>query len=258
MAAANQETDQARAFPLGDARHLRPDGVRNGRGLPAQGRGRLKKRVHRIRLATLNIGTLTGRSRELADTLKTRRIDIACIQETKWKGSKARDIGEGYKLIYDGVTSSRNGVGVVVCQQLRDSIVEVENISDRLISIKIVSGPTTLRVISCYAPQVGCTEQEKDEFWETLGAHLQIITTDEHILVGGDLNGHVGEDRGGYDQVHGGQGLGTRNDEGARILDCAEAHDLVVVNTFTSGGHRTQIDYWMIRRATTQTENHWA
>lgn len=194
----------------------------------------------------------------MADTLKTRRIDIACIQETKWKGNKARDIGEGYKLIYHGVTSSRNGVGVVVCQQLRDSIVEVDNISDCLISIKIVSGPTTLRVISCYAPQVGCTDQEKDEFWETLGAHLQIIATDEHILVGGDLNGHVGEDRGGYDQVHGGQGLGTRNDEGARILDCAEAHELVVVNTFfkkrsshlatyTSGGHRTQIDYWMIR-----------
>ncbi|XP_058639968.1 craniofacial development protein 2-like [Onychostoma macrolepis] len=259
MAAANQLLPDQAGRPLGDARHLRPDGVGNGLGLPVQGRDRPKKIVHRIRLATLNIGTLTGRSRELADTLKTRRIDIACIQETKWKGSKARDIGEGYKLIYHGVKSSQNGVAVAICQQLRDSVSEVDNISDRLISIKIISGPTILRVVSCYAPQVGCTDQEKDEFWESLGTHLQMVAPDEHVLVGGDLNGHVGIERKGYEQVHGGQGLGIRNDEGSRILDCAEAHDLVVVNTFfrkrpshlatyISGGHTTQIDYWMIRR----------
>ncbi len=81
---------------------------------------------------------------------------------------------------------------------------------------------------------------------------------DEHVLVGGDLNSPVGKDRKGYEQVHGGQGLGTRNEEGSCILDCAEARDLVVVNTFfrkrpshlatsISGGHTTRIDYWMIQ-----------
>ncbi|XP_051574277.1 uncharacterized protein LOC127452701 [Myxocyprinus asiaticus] len=155
---------------------------------------RLKKRVHRIRLATINIGTFTGCSRELADALKTRRIDIACIQETRWKGSKARDIGEGYKLLYHGVRSSQNGVGMAISKRLRESVVEVNNISDRLISVKIVSGPTTIRVVSCYAPQVGCLGEEKDAFWESLDTHLQMVAPEKHILVGGDLNSHVGSD----------------------------------------------------------------
>ncbi|RWS09084.1 craniofacial development protein 2-like protein, partial [Dinothrombium tinctorium] len=96
-----------------DARRLRSNDVTNRRGLPASGRGRLKKRVQlQLRLGTINIGTMTGRSRELADALKSRRIDIACVQETKWTGTKARDIGEGYKLHYNG-TKAQNGVGIV-------------------------------------------------------------------------------------------------------------------------------------------------
>ena len=52
--------------------------------------------ARKLRVATWNIGTLTGKSRELAEILKNRRVHVACLQETKWKGSKARDIGEGY------------------------------------------------------------------------------------------------------------------------------------------------------------------
>jgi len=43
----------------------------------------------RLRFGTLNIGTLTGRSRELSDALKRRRIDFVCVQEVKWTGGKA-------------------------------------------------------------------------------------------------------------------------------------------------------------------------
>ena len=75
----------ARASPGGDARHC-PHGANSELGLPAPGRGRPKKRVQEIRLATINIGTLTSRSRELCDRLKERHVDIACVQETKWKG----------------------------------------------------------------------------------------------------------------------------------------------------------------------------
>ena len=30
--------------------------------------------------------------------LKRRRVSIACVQETMWKGAKAKEIGEGYKM----------------------------------------------------------------------------------------------------------------------------------------------------------------
>ena len=39
-------------------------------------------------VGTLNIGTMTGRGRELADMMKQRNVDILCLQETKWKRVK--------------------------------------------------------------------------------------------------------------------------------------------------------------------------
>jgi Reverse transcriptase (RNA-dependent DNA polymerase)/Endonuclease/Exonuclease/phosphatase family len=258
MAMSKRNLNHARASPAGDARRPRPNDVGNQRGLPAHGRSGLKKRVH-LRLGTINVGTMTGRSRELVAALKSHRIDIACIQETKWNGAKAKDIGEGYKLHYNGERNTQNGVGIAISSKLRDSVVAVNRISDRLMSIEIDSNSSLLRVISCYAPQTGCPDDIKNEFWEQLKDHLRSVKPDEYLIIGGDLNGHVGATRDGYEHHHGGQGYGNRNDDGCRVLDFAEAHDLAIANTFfkkrlshlvtyASGGRTTQIDYWLIQR----------
>ena len=47
----------------------------------------------------------------------------------------------------------------------------------------------------------------------------------------GDLTGHVGKDRYGYDGVHGGHELGVRNEEGVKIMDFATAYQMRLVNT---------------------------
>lgn len=55
----------------------------------------------------------------------------------------------------------------------------------------------------------------------------------------------------------GAQDFGMLNNDGCHILDCVEAHDLAVANTFkrpnhlatyTSSGRSTQINYWMVWR----------
>ena len=38
---------------------------------------------------------------KLADMMEQRNVDILCLQETKWKGSKPRNIGGGCKLFYN-------------------------------------------------------------------------------------------------------------------------------------------------------------
>jgi hypothetical protein len=54
----------------------------------------VKKTVHsdRIRLASWNIGSLTGRLTELVEVMRRRKINILCLPETKWVGEKARVI----------------------------------------------------------------------------------------------------------------------------------------------------------------------
>lgn len=76
---------------------------------------------------------MTGRSHELASVLKSCHIDISCIQETKWKGAKARDIEEGFKLYYNGQHQARNGVGIMACENLRDSVVEINRLIYRIL-----------------------------------------------------------------------------------------------------------------------------
>jgi hypothetical protein len=53
----------------------------------------------RVRVGTCNVGSLTGKLREVVDTMIRRRLNILCVQETKWKGQKAKEVEDtGFKL----------------------------------------------------------------------------------------------------------------------------------------------------------------
>ena len=58
------------------------------------------------------------------------------------------------------------------------------------------------------------------------------VVTIEKVLVGGDFNGHVGSDMGGFEEVHGGFGIGQINDGGIRLLDWAVGKWLCLMNTY--------------------------
>ena len=89
---------------------------------------------------------MTGKKGELAETMQRRSIDILCLQETRWKGSKARSIGSGYKLYYHGVTSGRNGVGIVLKEIWTESVMELEIVSDRAMRLRLEIGGVPLNI----------------------------------------------------------------------------------------------------------------
>jgi hypothetical protein len=57
------------------------------------------------------------------------------------------------------------------------------------------------------------------------------VSISEKLFIGGDLNGHVGSTRVGFDGVYGGFGYESRNQEEEGILNFALAYDLIVSNT---------------------------
>ncbi|EYB93756.1 hypothetical protein Y032_0179g731 [Ancylostoma ceylanicum] len=81
-----------------------------------------------------------------------------------------------------------------------------------------------------YAPQTGCCEQMKDDFWMLLDEKTAEVPMEDIIVAAADFNGHVGAAKDGY-RCHGGFGYGTRNDYGERILEYADSHDLFIMNT---------------------------
>ncbi|KAK3539832.1 hypothetical protein QTP70_013351 [Hemibagrus guttatus] len=96
-----------------------------------------------------------GKGRELADVMERRKVDILCVQETRWKGSKARSIGAGFKLFYYGVDSKRNGVGVVLKEEFVRNLLEV-----------------------------GCELEEKERFWSELDEVMESIPTGDEEVMG--------------------------------------------------------------------------
>ena len=92
----------------------------------------------RIRLGSCNVGSLTGRLKELVDTMVRRRVNILCVQETKWKGNKAKEVDNtGFKLWYTGTTSNKNRVGVLIDKSLKNGVVGVRRQEDRIILVKL-------------------------------------------------------------------------------------------------------------------------
>nr|XP_009777678.1 PREDICTED: uncharacterized protein LOC104227185 [Nicotiana sylvestris] len=122
----------------------------------------------------------------------------------------------------------KNEMGILVDRELREYVVEVRRVNDRLMSIKLVVGQCT-------------------------------VPPNEKLFIGGDFNGHIGSNARVYDEVHRGFGFGEMNEGGTSLLDFAKAFGLVVANscflkreghlvTFQNTVAKAQIDYLLLRR----------
>ena len=183
------------------------------------------------------------------------------MQEVRWRGAGTRMItgkDSQYKLFLVGNKDGSSGVSILIAEKWVDKVICVNRVNDRLMLLKVLVGKRVVAIISAYAPQQGLSDEAKERFYADLIYHTSKIDEKEFILLGGDLNGHVGETTSGYDNVHGGFGYGTRNAEGERILEFGLALNMVVCNTlykkracrlltYSSGGVNTQIDYIMMK-----------
>ncbi|KAK3554939.1 hypothetical protein QTP86_001876 [Hemibagrus guttatus] len=147
--------------------------------------------------------------------MERRKVDILCVQETRWKGSKARSIGAGFKLFYYGVDSKTNGVGVVLKEEFVRNVLEV-----------------------------GCELEEKERFWSELDEVMESIPTGDEEVMGKfgvkerNLEGQMVVD------------FAKRMDMGVvnTYFQKREEHRV----TYKSGGRRTQIEkktkWWKLKK----------
>ena len=157
------------------------------------------------RLATLNVGSMTGRGQDVVDVMERRKVNIVCVQETNWKDSKAKELGNGFKLFYIGEDGRRNGVGIILNGEMKRGVLSVKRRSDRIIWVKVALNgeminimsayaPQTgcgeneiINIMSAYAPQTGCGENEKIKLWEEMDEELRDIPDTVKVWVGRDI-----------------------------------------------------------------------
>ncbi|XP_050524774.1 craniofacial development protein 2-like [Daktulosphaira vitifoliae] len=141
-------------------------------------------------------------------------------------------------------------------EEMKSRVVKVARKSDRILVVELIFEEKVLNVISAYVLQVGCDEIYKEVFWREMDEVMQGVPGNMDVVIGGDMNGHVGNEWKGNERVHGGYGFSENNEAGERILDFAVSYDLAVVSTYfrkreehyiiyKSGNNRSQIDYLM-------------
>ena len=110
-------------------------------------------------------------------------------------------------------------------EELAESVLEVKRVSDRLMTMKLEVKRSILNIVSAYAPQVNYSMKEKNDFWEDLDGSIESILKEERIVLGADLNEHVGEGSIGDEEIMGRYGAGTRNKEGSMVVDFGKRMD---------------------------------
>ncbi|XP_042859552.1 uncharacterized protein LOC122245693 [Penaeus japonicus] len=176
-------------------------------------------------------------------------------RENKWKGQKAREMGEGYKLYYSGVENKKNGY----CTELGDERGEFagNRESDCVICLRVVVEKLIVNVICAYAHRWVVRNMKRMSFGNCLD-ELR-YTFRKRRRLGEELNGQAGEGNRETDVIEG-HGIGRRNNpKGNRIVDFAVANQLAVLNTsyrkrhsqlitYSNGGRESQIDFIKSRR----------
>ena len=134
--------------------------------------------------------------------------------------------------VFSGKQEGRrsSGVGFIVKNNLKGSVLGYNPVSDRVITIRISAKPVNLTIIQLYAPTSTASDEEIDSFYEVVQDTLDSIPNGDITLLMGDLNAKIGKVTNKSSNI-GIYAIGTRNQRGNRLEEFCQANDLVIGNT---------------------------
>eukprot|EP00117_Sycon_ciliatum_P034259 scpid33864/ scgid26189/ Craniofacial development protein 2; p97 bucentaur protein len=192
-------------------------------------------------VGSFNVRGLNSNFRQdaLRRDLKSYRIDLCCLQETKLTGSLDTE-KDGYRLIALAPQCRHYGLAFVVSSSLSSQIQKYWSLSDRVavLTINLPSragnGGTkasTLAIINVYAPTSSLVARDADEldkFYSDLNSAYNQIKSSAIVLFAGDFNAKVGKKSDARETCCGRHGRGKRNLSGQSLIDFCHASDLFI------------------------------
>nr|XP_043069590.1 uncharacterized protein LOC122322183 [Drosophila bipectinata] len=194
--------------------------------------------------------------------MEKMRIAIAGISEMRWRGNGTTTTSSGNLVMHSGTKDGgRSGVGIYVSKQYKQALISWSPVSDRIIIARFRCKARHITIVQCYAPTEDASDDIKDDFYNALTSSLTRIERGYIKILMGDFNAKIGPKNNGLETIMGRHGVGTRSNNGDRLIDLCQTFQLVIGGiafphkeihkyTWTSpNGHtRNQIDHICISR----------
>ena len=217
------------------------------------------------RIGCLNVNTMhrTGRTAIVAEEIRRYKLEIAGLSETRWHG-KGKTRVDGITFIYAGKEEGvhERGVAIALGQSAEKMLERYECINERIVWCRLKGKYVNVTIVQVYAPTEEKTDEEKEDFYIRLKEVIRSVKQHDMLLLMGDFNAKVGQDDGIWRDIMGVFGVGTRNNNGLRLLEMCAEHRLCVTNTIFNhkiehkatwnspdGATRNLIDYVIVNRA---------
>ena len=166
--------------------------------------------------------------REMGRMMNECKLDILAVSETKMKGKGEWELigRKGYK---SGGDRARGGVAVVLHDEMWDCVVEHKEINERMMYIKMKMGNEKLVLVNVYAPQ-SQDREDSERFWMELGECVESFGRREKVMIVGDMNAKVGNER--IEGIIGEHGVPGVDENGEYLIDMCAARGMAVAGTW--------------------------
>ena len=147
-------------------------------------------------MGSLNVrgcSSIESKRCEIGCMFGRRGMDVLALCEMKMKGKEVA-FGE----VTDRVSGAemgraREGVALLLSEWMGNKVVEWEEVSSRLMWVRVRMGRECWAFVSAYGPGCERSEEERDEFWNDLTRCVDGLSTRNYVVVLGDLNARVGD-----------------------------------------------------------------
>lgn len=219
------------------------------------------KKDNDLKIATWNVTSLNrpGALRTVDGQLEKYRVDIAAVQEIRWKGCGSRE-SRKYIVYYSCKPNECSfGTGFAVSKRLRGSVIGFKAVDERMCVLRIKGVIFNISLICAHAPTEDKEEEMKEQFYDKLSVIYDECPKADIKIVLGDFNAKIGREACFYQTIGKHSLHETSNDNGIRIIDFAASLNLVVKSTWfehknihkatwisPDGNTRNQIDHILI------------
>ncbi|XP_071539225.1 craniofacial development protein 2-like [Panulirus ornatus] len=218
----------------------------------------------RLRVGCLNVCGCNQdvKKGEIGSMFEERNLDVLALSETKLKGKGEEWFGNvwGVKSGVSERTRAREGVAILLKQELWEYVIECKKVNSRLIWVKLKVDGERWVIIGAYAPGHEKKDQERQVFWEQLNECVSGFDARDRVIMMGDLNAKVSNVAvEGIIGIHG--VFSVVNGNGEELVDLCAEKGLMIGNTWFKkqdihkytyvsrrDGQRALLDYMLIDR----------